>query len=207
MEAVTTDLTVLSPAEIDEMWSEAIAPASRAMGVANERARSAQRYLRAGGQYAETGERIKAEAAAAQAVARADYAAASAPFDAEFAARGGWSRYLLVANSNGHVHAPGCHTIVPGRTMVSPVFELSGQDGAGVVAAAGHTACSKCFPDAPVETVADKRAANVAKGRCAGTSTQAVSRGANGRYGKCGECGAVFGTSAYGVLRPHKAAA
>lgn len=89
--------------------------------------------------------------------------------------------------------------------MVAPVFELSGQDGGGVIAGAGHRACSKCFPDAPVETVEDKRAANAARGRCVGTGERAASVGASGRYGRCGACGEVFGVSAHGLLRPHKA--
>lgn len=200
----TTDLTELSPPEIDELWSEATAPAAAAVQRANELARSGRRYAAWGVQYRERGERMIADAAVARKAAHDAYHVASAPFDAEFERRGGWTRYLLVVASKGHVHAPHCHTITPGQTMVQPVFELSGQDGAGVVAAAGHAACSKCFPDAPVETVEDKRAANVAKGRCAGTSTQATAMGRSGRYGRCGECGGTFGVSTHGLLRPHK---
>ncbi|MGH2900713.1 MAG: hypothetical protein ACRDMZ_18705, partial [Solirubrobacteraceae bacterium] len=207
MTAVAADLTTLSPPEIDELWAEAIAPASQALGAANELARSARRYVRAGGAFAQRGEQRLAEAQAAQEAALVAYREASAPFDAEFERRGGWTRYLQVIASNGHVHHGHCHTILPGRTMVAPVFELSGQGGAGVVAAAGFSACSKCFPDAPVETVEDKRAANVAKGRCAGTGTQASSLNSSRRYGRCGECGGTFGVSTYGILRPHKAAA
>lgn len=206
MTAGTMDLTTLSPPEIDELWSEAIAPASRAIAAANERMRSARRYLKAGGHYTATGERIEAEANEKLAAAREEYAAVSAPFDAEFERRGGWTRYLQVIASNGHVHSPSCHTIIPRQTMVAPVFELSGQDGAGVVARAGFSACSKCFPDAPVQTVADKRAANVAKGRCAGTGEQAAELRSSRRYGRCGECGGIFGVSTHGVIRPHKAA-
>jgi hypothetical protein len=152
------------------------------------------------------GERMMAQGTAAQDAARAEYREASAPFDAEFERRGGWTRYLQVIASNGHVHSPYCHTLTPGQTFVQPVFELSGQDGAGVVVAAGHTACSKCFPDAPVQTVDDKRAANVAKGRCAGTGERATVIGRSGRYGRCGDCGGMFGVSVYGILRPHKSA-
>lgn len=204
---MTPDLETLSPPEIDELWSEAIGPASRALGAANERARAAGRYLRAGGYHTATGERMAAEAAEAQDAALAAYKVASAPFDAEFERRGGWTRYLQVVASNGHVHGPGCHTITPGRTMVAPVFELSGQDGAGVVAAAGFAACSKCFPDAPVASAEDKRAANVAKGRCGGTGQRASSVRPSRHYGVCAECGGVFGVSIHGIVRPHKSVA
>lgn len=200
----TPDLTALSPPEIDELWSAAVEPSARAMQRANEELRSGRRYRDAGGNYAEIAARKLERGEAMRAQAQADYAAASAPFDAEFERRGRWTRYVLVIGSNGHVHSPYCHTLNPGQTLISPVFELSGQDGAGVVVAAGHTACSHCFPDAPVPTVEDKRAANVAKGRCAGTGQQATVIGSSGRYGRCGDCGGTFGVSAYGKLRPHK---
>jgi hypothetical protein len=198
------DLTTLSPPEIDELWSAAIEPAARALQAAHEELRSGRRYRNAGASYADTAARKLERGAAMLAQAQADYAAASAPFDAEFERRGRWTRYVLVIGSSGHVHSPYCHTLTPGQTFISPVFELSGQDGAGVVVAAGHTACSHCFPDAPVQTVEDKRAANVARGRCAGTGEQATAFTANRRYGRCGTCGGTFGVSTYGKLRPHK---
>jgi hypothetical protein len=201
------DLTTLSPPEIDELWAEAIAPAARDLQAANEVLRSARRYLKAGGVYRETGESKQARGESLQAAALKAYRTASAPFDAEFTRRGGWARYLLVAASNGHVHRATCHTITPGRTFVQPVHELSGQDDAGVVVAAGHTACSHCFPDAPVQTAEDKRAANVARGRCAGTGERATVIGRSRRYGRCPSCGGTFGVSAHGIVRPHKPAA
>lgn len=203
---MTPDLTDLTPPEIDELWAEAIAPASLALQSANETLASGRRYQRAGGPWTDRGRALLERGEREHAAALEQYRVASAPFDAEFERRGGWARYLLVVASNGHVHSPSCHTLAPGRTMVSPVFELSGQDGAGVVAAAGHTACSKCFPDAPVETAADRRAANVAKGRCAGTGTRTSAVRSGGRYGRCSECGGVFGISTHGIVRPHKAA-
>lgn len=202
---MTEDLKGLTPPEVDEAWAEAIQGPGRRIASASETLRSARRYLRAGGHYTAQGERMKAEGDQALYEAQQAYHEASAPFDAEFARRGGWTRYLIVMNSNGHVHRPYCHTLIPGRTLVAPVYALSGQDGEGVVAAAGHTACSKCFPDAPVQTVEDKRAANVAKGRCAGTGQRATKVSNNRRYGRCPECGETYGVSGYGIIRPHKA--
>lgn len=204
---MTTDLTLLSPPEVDELWAAAIEPAARAQRSAAEAMRAAMRYVRAGGYYATRGETQRAAAQEKLDAAVAQYREASAPFDAEFERRGGWTRYLQVANANGHVHHGACHTMTPGRTMVAPVFELSGQDDAGVVAAAGHTACSKCFPDAPVETAEDRRAAQLAKGRCAGTGQPASSIRPSRRYGVCSECEGVFGISTHGIVRPHKAQA
>lgn len=70
------------------------------------------------------------------------------PFEAEFARRGGWTRYLVV--QGGHLHYSHCHTLTPGRTLVGGVAEASGLDQAEVVGKFGEHACTHCFPDAPV---------------------------------------------------------
>jgi hypothetical protein len=78
----------------------------------------------------------------------AELEAEAAPFEAEFDRRGGWTRYLVV--SGGHLHFRSCHTLTPGRTMVGQIAEASGLDQGEVVGKYGETACTHCFPDAPV---------------------------------------------------------
>jgi hypothetical protein len=55
--------------------------------------------------------------------------AEAAPFEAEFDRRGGWARYIISGQ----------------------VAEASGMDEAEVVASFNATACTHCFPSAPVE--------------------------------------------------------
>ncbi|MFI8778117.1 hypothetical protein ACIGH6_13655 [Brachybacterium paraconglomeratum] len=67
-----------------------------------------------------------------------------------FRIRGGWNRAFLVANSNGHVHSSmGCSTCRP-TTQYAWLTDYSGADEDAIVAAAGHRACTTCYPSAPV---------------------------------------------------------
>ena len=82
---------------------------------------------------------------------------ASAIVDAmndEFDKRGGWTRFYLVASSNGHIHSStACHTCNKGKnpTQFALVPSLSGTSVEDAVAKLGHALCSVCFPEAPVE--------------------------------------------------------
>lgn len=158
---MNTNLTSLSPAEVDALWLDAIQPALRAQAAATATISSARRYLKAGGAYTARGNEMLARGNEALAAAEAAYDEASAPFAAEYDARGGWNRYLMVANSNGHLHrgwAGTCHCHTLQRTTwVAPVPALSGMSNSDVVAEMKHTACSVCFPDAPVLTTADRK--------------------------------------------------
>lgn len=70
--------------------------------------------------------------------------------DAEFQARGGWTRAFLVANAGGHLHRDMyCSTCYPSTTYYL-FAELSGHDEAEIVAKAGSDACTVCYPSAPV---------------------------------------------------------
>jgi hypothetical protein len=133
------------------------------------------------------------------------------PFDTEYDDRGGWTRYLLVTNRGGHLHrmaADGyryvCHTLRPGRTRVFLLAESSGMANAEVVERYSFTACSKCFPEAPVEP----REA-LSPDVCPGSRTydyEPVRRGmAVSNNGKCNHCGQVITVSdrGYGKLRKH----
>lgn len=71
------------------------------------------------------------------------------PFSAEFTRRGGWSRYFLVTNANGHVHRElTCSTCYP-DTQYAWLPSLSGCDERAMVGEWGEKACTVCFPNAP----------------------------------------------------------
>ena len=79
--------------------------------------------------------------------------AAEAPFHAEFTRRGGWNRAFLVTNAGGHVHtSTSCSTCFP-RTSFVWLTEFSDRDEDEVVGAAGESACTTCFPSAPVDVL------------------------------------------------------
>lgn len=204
----TTDLTTLTPPQIDELWAEAMVPAHTVWAKLAEARRSARRYRKAN--YAvpayltERIETLDAE--------YTELAKASAPFDAEYERRGGWTRYLiLVSSSNGHVHrSPGhCGSLTPGKSVVSPVYELSGNDEAGVVERCGHTACSKCFKTAPVAKGTSIKpgqcpdTGNVYDGRDYGNPASYASNRVS-RYAKCPTCGTGVSVTSTGKLRAHK---
>lgn len=72
--------------------------------------------------------------------------------DAEYAKRGGWTRFWIVVNSNGHIHTSrSCTTCFP-TTQYAWLPDLSGSTNDEVVELAGESACTICFPDAPVDT-------------------------------------------------------
>lgn len=70
--------------------------------------------------------------------------------DTEFVRRGGWSRFFLVTNVNGHIHSSmACSTCFP-TTEFAWLPTLSGLTEADAVAEQGEILCSVCFPSAPV---------------------------------------------------------
>jgi len=74
--------------------------------------------------------------------------------DREFQSRP-WSRYWLVTSSDGHIHrSPDCSTCNKGRTPTgfALVPYLSGREPLEAVADLGPALCSRCFPEAPVES-------------------------------------------------------
>lgn len=90
---------------------------------------------------------------AAQAVARE----ALYPLNAEYRRRP-WNRYYLVTNTNGHVHSStSCDTCFP-TTTFAWLTEQSGMSHEDLVELAGETACTVCFPDAPVDVLKRKSA-------------------------------------------------
>lgn len=79
--------------------------------------------------------------------------AETAPYDAEFRARGGWTRAFLVTNVGGHVHnSMRCSSCFP-TTQFAWLPEYSGDTEELVVLDAGQSACTVCFPSAPVDVL------------------------------------------------------
>lgn len=80
-----------------------------------------------------------------------EFSAIETACNKEFARRGGWTRFWIVINSNGHIHSStSCTTCFP-TTQYGWLPNLSGSTDAEVVELAGMSACTICFPDAPVE--------------------------------------------------------
>lgn len=74
-----------------------------------------------------------------------------AKLENEFDRRGGWSRAYLV--TDGHVHSSQrCSSCNRGEfpTQFSWMIDFSGKSHEEIIEAAGHRACSICYPDAPV---------------------------------------------------------
>ncbi len=65
-----------------------------------------------------------------------------------FRAAGGWNRYFLVTNDNGHVHnGTNCSTCFS-TTQYNWLVDLAGADEAEMVQTYGSDACTVCFPSA-----------------------------------------------------------
>lgn len=65
----------------------------------------------------------------------------------------GWERAYLVTNSDGHVHRwTACATCFP-TTQFEWLIEYSGSGEEEIVAAAGESACTVCYPTAPTDSL------------------------------------------------------
>jgi hypothetical protein len=78
------------------------------------------------------------------------------PRNAEHFRRGGWTRYYLVTNSNGHVHKDRSCERCFHDTQYAWLYEQSGLSAEELVELAGEKACTVCFPWAPVDTLKQK---------------------------------------------------
>lgn len=127
-----------------------------------------------------------------------------AELDAEYAARGRWSRFFLVTSSaGGHIHSSmSCHTCKL-TTEYGWQPQLSGKTEPDAVAEHGAILCTACFPSAPVEwTRGKEQAADTCPGSGQQSSTPPRALGRS-RYGTCPECGDTQ-TVGYGGIRKHK---
>ena len=157
------DLTTMTPAAIDTELVKVMETEDRKVRIATGNLSGAKRNVETALQVRERGGVVfhdtywfsmKPEAELKEAEsklieAKVNRAAAIAPFDAEFKRRGGWTRYFIVANVNGHVHQGfDCSTCYP-STEYNWLPSLSGLTAAEMVAVMGETACTVCYPDAP----------------------------------------------------------
>lgn len=134
--------------------------------------------------------------------------AEAAPLEAEYTRRGGWDRYIVVPG--GHLHKRSCHTLTPGRTMVGQVADASGLNEAAVVAKYDETACSHCFPNAPVAPAQTPEQEGFCKGSGRVLSPEALDKIDWKRRRsvsiRCSDCGKGVSLTERGALRKHKAA-
>jgi len=80
----------------------------------------------------------------------------AAPYEAEYRARGGWTRAYLTTGTNGHVHSSmDCSTCNREGKLTRFVWmtEYSGADEQTIVEDAGERACTTCHPSAPTEVL------------------------------------------------------
>lgn len=143
---------------------------------------------------------------------RADFAAlADGPQQIlrdEFGRRGGWSRFILCTNADGHIHNSwGCGTLQPTTPLVR-LPELSGLTERDAVRAHGTVLCSHCFRSAPIAWTLG--AAKPAKpGECSSSRKQADPKTYNprriSRYAPCTnpDCAERPSVTTTGALRAH----
>lgn len=172
------DLTTSTPTEIDTKWAaldgEYFALLARLTGamdnlhrVARDRkvfhgtrsvwAKSNDEVLAEVQTLAETDDHAKRTLDAANTI-HAALAANSeevAKLQAEYDSRGGWNRaFLAITNGKGHVHSsqncPTCNNGI-NRTQFDWMIDWSNATEEQIIADAGHRACTRCYPDAPVD--------------------------------------------------------
>lgn len=156
------DITTATPKEIDFKISEIYERFYKALGEVN----TARGYLASTlrfppkpgtpqyrvDQHNESVAKYEAMIEEREAIATA-ILAETAPYDAEFNARGGWTRAFLVTNVGGHVHnTMRCSSCFP-TTQFAWLPEYSGDSEEILVADAGESACTVCFPSAPVDVL------------------------------------------------------
>lgn len=161
----TTDPTTMTPVEIDTVLYEnyearlnlhmQLAYATKTLARLNEWLAKAE------GARAEVLTRDLAEAQAHEKellVSYADLVEAANPFYAEFDRRGGWNRYFLVKNANGHVHrGTDCNTCFP-STVYGWLVDLADCNEDAMIEEWGERACTVCFPSAPTNPLFNRPA-------------------------------------------------
>lgn len=124
------------------------------------------------------------------------------PMEAEYRARGRWTRFYLVTSSAGHIHSnTACSH--QGRTTYGWLPQYSGMGEAEALnklGSAGNILCTKCFPNAPVEYTKAPE-----KSYCSG-SGQRVPGSRTGAYlwGRCPGCGDTRKLTMGGSIPKHQ---
>jgi hypothetical protein len=190
-------LSQMTPVEIDKMLSEIWERANQFFSRANSEMRQGRRYKEYGGyedsaarHFAE-GERLKAKGI--------EILKETDPLDEEFKSRGGWNRYYLVTNNNGHVHREmHCSTCRPSTQYVW-LIDLADCDEKAMVAEHGERACTVCFPDAPT-----MEGYNTPKEVDPSKCQKQLRPERNGAWVSCFHCSYKGKVTARGYLRTHK---
>lgn len=125
--------------------------------------------------------------------------------EAEFQARGGWTRFFTV--EDGHIHsARHCRGgSIRATTLVGWNPELSGKTEEEAVALLGPNLCTHCYPSAPVEWTRGVEKP-IDPAYCTNKSPVAgsIRWRAVSSWAECGECGARPAVTSLGNLRKHK---
>jgi hypothetical protein len=149
MTNTTVDLTTWTPVQIDtelaRLWGE--------IDKTENHIDTYKAYL---AEEEKSGQRIKWSGGRSTAETLAEYRAKLVelwtevePYQDEFARRGGWLRYFLVTNNNGHVHREmHCSTCFI-TTRYHWLVSLADCDENEMIEEWGELACTVCFPDAP----------------------------------------------------------
>ena len=197
------NLEVLTPAEIDQLWIDATADSRMYWERANEQSLSANRYAKAGGHYKVQAERYAEKAKELREKSNELYREESAPYQAEWDRRGGWTRAYVVPD--GHIHkSTCCHTLYP-TTLISWLPDQSGLSEEEIVKHAGVHACTVCYPTAPVEELRAAEAAAKKAAQCPGSGEYVRSeKGMYRRYVTCPHCNKSVSKTSRGLLRAHK---
>lgn len=159
-----TDLTSMTPVEIDTLWAPLSAETSHffwAIVEGNEAIRKSNDDPRYYDKWSFKHMKSAAERAERQLPQLREQLAeaelAEAPYKVEWDRRGGWTRaYLVVTKGDGHVHrSMSCNTCFP-TTHFNWLTQLSGANEQEIVDQAGERACTVCYASAPVELRLDR---------------------------------------------------
>ena len=139
---MATDTTALTPVEIDtelaRIWGERASVQAQLDAARRSANRSEKNARNLAGRISDLESRVAA------------FTYEASPYNEEFARRGGWNRYFLVKNANGHVHrGTNCSTCFI-DTQYGWLIDLADCDENAMIEEWGERACTVCFPDAPV---------------------------------------------------------
>lgn len=149
MTQTTTNLTTWTPVQIDtelaRIWGE--------INKAQDQVEAYKAYLareeKSGHPIRWAGGKSTAEYLAEYRAKLQELRIEADPYQDEYVRRGGWLRYFLVSNTNGHVHREmHCSTCFP-TTRYNWLVNLADCDEDAMVEEWGELACTVCFPNAP----------------------------------------------------------
>lgn len=121
----------------------------------------------------------------------------------EWQRRGGWSRFFLCTNADGHIHKDRSCASLRLTTSLAWLPALSGLTEKDAVAAHGPVLCTLCFPSAPVEWTVGRPEED--DGRCKGTGRYVRPENPRRSYqrAECPECGERVTLTSTWKVRKH----